>query len=239
MVEKNSIEREIVIYANAEQVWKALTDPNELNRWYTKECEIDLRLGGKIRMVHGWGAWTEGTITELIDGQRLVFQTEDDSETIISLREEDGGVRVTIEYQMLFIGDDGIGMSENMAFGTEQFMKNAKSVLETGTDLRFFFWPSWIGLSHTSVRPDHHLDVEHGTYVLGASEQSPSQLSGLRRGDIIIEANGKKVRNYEGLETIIWSVKPEEKLTFKVIRNGKELQLGCRVLAHPRGEMAG
>jgi len=239
MIEKNSVQREVVIHADADQVWKALTDPNELNRWYTKECEIDLRLGGKVKMVHGWGAWTEGTITELIDGQRLVYQTGDDSETIIMLREDEDGVRVTIEYRMLFIGDDGIGMSENMAFGTEQFMKNAKSVLETGTDLRFFFWPSWIGLSHTSIRPDHHLNVEHGTYVLNVPEQSPAYLCGLRRGDIIVEANGKKVKHYEDLETIIWSVKPEDQLTMKVVREGKPIQLACTVAAHPRGEMAG
>ena len=44
----NHVKREIVIRTTPERVWKALTDPQERNRWETRYCEIDLKVGGHI-----------------------------------------------------------------------------------------------------------------------------------------------------------------------------------------------
>ena len=38
---KDSIKREIVVHAPLNQVWDALTKPEHLNRWYTKNAEIE------------------------------------------------------------------------------------------------------------------------------------------------------------------------------------------------------
>jgi uncharacterized protein YndB with AHSA1/START domain len=46
MVE-DSIEREIVIEAPIEVVWKIITEPEHVARWFSDEAEIDLRPGGE------------------------------------------------------------------------------------------------------------------------------------------------------------------------------------------------
>jgi uncharacterized protein YndB with AHSA1/START domain len=41
------IERDILIEAPAEVVWRVVTDPGQLQRWYCDAAEIDLRPGGE------------------------------------------------------------------------------------------------------------------------------------------------------------------------------------------------
>jgi uncharacterized protein YndB with AHSA1/START domain len=52
------IEREIEINAPIEDVWKALTDSNELARWFPLEARVMPGLGGKIFV--SWGPACEG-----------------------------------------------------------------------------------------------------------------------------------------------------------------------------------
>jgi len=52
------IEREIEIKAPLEDVWKALTDANELARWFSLEARVTPGLGGKIFV--SWGPACEG-----------------------------------------------------------------------------------------------------------------------------------------------------------------------------------
>jgi uncharacterized protein YndB with AHSA1/START domain len=42
------VEREIEINAVVEDVWKALTDANELARWFPLEARVTPGVGGKI-----------------------------------------------------------------------------------------------------------------------------------------------------------------------------------------------
>lgn len=57
---EESVVREIVVYAPLEQVWDALTKSEHLNRWYTKNAEIEFRIGGRGYMEHGWGQHLKG-----------------------------------------------------------------------------------------------------------------------------------------------------------------------------------
>jgi uncharacterized protein YndB with AHSA1/START domain len=53
------IEKQIEIAAPAETVWKALTNAEELKRWFPLEARIEPGMGGKIML--SWGPEWEGT----------------------------------------------------------------------------------------------------------------------------------------------------------------------------------
>ncbi|MGB0035915.1 MAG: SRPBCC domain-containing protein [Candidatus Acidiferrales bacterium] len=57
--ESRKIEKEIEIAAPIEAVWKALTDDEELKRWFPLEARVEPGKGGKIFV--SWGADCEGT----------------------------------------------------------------------------------------------------------------------------------------------------------------------------------
>jgi uncharacterized protein YndB with AHSA1/START domain/predicted enzyme related to lactoylglutathione lyase len=108
-------DREIVITrvvdAPRELVWSAWTDPAHLPHWYGAKgwtlpvCEIDLRVGGSYRFVHA-GPDAEqmesrGVYREIAAPSRLVSTESMDGmpevENTMTLTEEDGRTRITIE----------------------------------------------------------------------------------------------------------------------------------------------
>jgi uncharacterized protein YndB with AHSA1/START domain len=49
----NLIEREIVVEAPIEIVWKTLTEPSEISRWFAQETHFELRTGAEGVLVFG------------------------------------------------------------------------------------------------------------------------------------------------------------------------------------------
>lgn len=70
----DSIRKELTLSAPRDRVWRALTDPAELLRWFpTHAAEVDLRPGGAVRF--SWqDSGDEGVIDEVEPGERLVFR---------------------------------------------------------------------------------------------------------------------------------------------------------------------
>lgn len=72
-VKTRSQEHEIEIDAPIEAVWKALTDAEELTRWFVEEARVTPGLGGRI-----WGSWGPGQsgekqIDDWQPGKRLLL----------------------------------------------------------------------------------------------------------------------------------------------------------------------
>jgi uncharacterized protein YndB with AHSA1/START domain len=70
----DSIRRELTLAAPRDRVWLALTDVEQLVRWFpTSSAELDLRPGGALRL--SWEDMTdEGVVDEVSAAQRFVFR---------------------------------------------------------------------------------------------------------------------------------------------------------------------
>lgn len=225
---KDSLKREIVVNAPLNKVWDALTKPEHLNLWYTKNADIEFRIGGKGYMNHGWGATSEGVFTEIDIMKRFVLQSIDgDFTTITSLEEISDGVKVSIEYQASFIGEMNQSTKENMLFGTSQFLENLKSVYETGTDNRSMFWKTWIGIVHTTN------EGERGTRVLQVKEDSVAATAGIKPEDIILEIDGEEIGGYESFERTLNKKNVNGNVTLTIERKNEKSQVNCFVDAYP------
>lgn len=225
---KDSIKREIIVNAPLKQVWDALTKPEHLNRWYTKNAEIDFRIGGKGYMNHGWEATSEGVFTEIDTMKRFVLQSlESDFTTITSLEKVKNGIQVSIEYQATFIGEMNQYKKENMLFGTSQFLENLKSVYETGTDNRTKFWKAWIGIAHTTN------EGERGTRVLQVKEGSVAATAGLKPEDIIVEIDGEEIEGYKSFEKTLNEKTVHYNVNLTIVRKSEKLRINCLVDAYP------
>lgn len=66
---QDMIEREVVYPVSPERVWAALTEPDQIRRWFGNEgAEIDLRPGGAIHL--SWSHGTSRAIVETVDPPR-------------------------------------------------------------------------------------------------------------------------------------------------------------------------
>lgn len=60
----------------------------------------------------------------------------------------------------------------------------------------------------------------YGVIVTNVVSASPAELAGIKIGDVIISLNGKKINNYEELQTFLKSKKVEDQIAVGIVRNG-------------------
>lgn len=61
------------IHASPAEVWRALTEPDELVRWFVAEAEVDLKPGGRFRWVFGRGSGDPGPTPLVTEGECLAL----------------------------------------------------------------------------------------------------------------------------------------------------------------------
>jgi uncharacterized protein YndB with AHSA1/START domain len=146
--------------ADIETVWRAWTEPDQLRQWWgpekttVPECEIDLRVGGRIHVVTEAGAamgkyqgtrWPmEGTISQLEERSRLVHDArswtegEEDTTTIhhvndLTLTEADGSTVVLLEVAISQIGAKAKMAAFGMKWGYKQQLDQLGELLAART----------------------------------------------------------------------------------------------------------
>ncbi|MFN3966489.1 MAG: Do family serine endopeptidase [Endomicrobiia bacterium] len=84
----------------------------------------------------------------------------------------------------------------------------------------------WLGVEikpvDTAIKNQFGLKDEKGVLINNVLEGSPAEKAGLKRGDIIIEFDGKVVENVSQLQDIVAKTAPKKKVKIKVIRDRKE-----------------
>jgi uncharacterized protein YndB with AHSA1/START domain len=94
------VRREVLLAAELDEVWDALTKPAALRAWFSNEAELVPAPGGK-----GHFRWDDGSqrdaFVEAVEDQRmLVFRwgtsPEDESRVEIALEELEEGTRVSV-----------------------------------------------------------------------------------------------------------------------------------------------
>jgi serine protease Do len=85
----------------------------------------------------------------------------------------------------------------------------------------------WLGIlgerNSEAIADYYNLPTSNGIIVLNLVNRGPSDRAGLKRGDIIIELNDKKVSDSLDVEKILGQLKPGEKIKVKLYRGTKLL----------------
>jgi uncharacterized protein YndB with AHSA1/START domain len=68
----SEVRRETTFESDPDEVWHAISDERELERWLGEEVELDPVEGGDVRVVTD-GEERTGNVEEVEDGSRLVF----------------------------------------------------------------------------------------------------------------------------------------------------------------------
>jgi uncharacterized protein YndB with AHSA1/START domain len=92
------VTREIVFPVPPDEVWEALTDPDQLEEWFANDVELDPREGGEGIFRWDNGEERRGVVEELEEERRLALRWEDDGLLEVELADaEDGTVLVVRE----------------------------------------------------------------------------------------------------------------------------------------------
>jgi len=84
----------------------------------------------------------------------------------------------------------------------------------------------WLGVYIQDITRDikeaMDLKSERGILIRDVVEDSPADVAGIEQEDVIIEFNGKKVRDTSRFTRMVRSTSPGEEVTLTIIRDGKE-----------------
>lgn len=141
-----------------------------------------------------------------------------------------GGPLFNLRGEVIGINTAIIAGGQGIGFATPINM--AKEVLsqlkEKGRVTR-----GWIGVSIQEVTPElaqsFGLKERQGALVSSVQKDDPADKGGVKPGDIIVEFNGKEIKEVGDLPRVVASTPPGKTVKVKVIRDGKEKFLNVTV----------
>ena len=68
------VERSVELDASPDDVWRALTEPDELAAWFGPEAELDVQPGGRGRFVDDDGVVRRAVVDHVRPGEQLVLR---------------------------------------------------------------------------------------------------------------------------------------------------------------------
>jgi uncharacterized protein YndB with AHSA1/START domain len=136
---KRRIEMVFGLRAPPRTVFRALTDPKQLVRWFADTARFEARKGGEYYIVQGGGHPHAGRVLECVPGRKLVLAwREAGMTTRVAYRLGGSRGSTTLLFRQTGIRRDAQRPLFFLAIyaGWVYYLSNLRSVVETGTDLR-------------------------------------------------------------------------------------------------------
>ncbi|MCC7211348.1 MAG: DegQ family serine endoprotease [Candidatus Brocadia sp.] len=113
-----------------------------------------------------------------------------------------------------------------------------KDLVEKGKVTR-----GWLGVVIQDIDPalakSFNVTVTEGVLVSDIQDGSPAKEAGFERGDIVIEYDGKSIRDVNHLRNTVAQTEVNKKVKVKVLRDGKEKDLTVKIGEQPSDLFAG
>jgi serine protease Do len=96
----------------------------------------------------------------------------------------------------------------------------------------------WIGVTIQELTPElsqkFGLKKSNGALVSDVAKDSPAAKAGIIRGDVILEFNGKEVKDVSSLRNMVAQSKTGSEVSMKILRSGKEYTVKVIIVEMPR-----
>jgi S1-C subfamily serine protease len=145
-----------------------------------------------------------------------------------------GGPLINTNGEVVAINTANMPYAQGIGFAVPANTAKAilKELVEKGRVSR-----PWIGIASMKVTPHiaryYGLPAREGALVARVEPYSPADDAGLRKGDIIEEIEGSRIEDPSEIASQVRKKKPNESLTLKVNRYGRQMQIPVRLDERP------
>jgi uncharacterized protein YndB with AHSA1/START domain len=134
-----TLEKTLFIRATPERVFRALTDPSELERWFVGKAEVDLRPGGALKFTWREHQVAEGAFLIVDPPHRLSFRWQMDENlgkttVTIELNSQGEGTHLRLIETGWGVGDDWDRLYDAVEPGWSFFFGRLVAWLEEGKE---------------------------------------------------------------------------------------------------------
>jgi uncharacterized protein YndB with AHSA1/START domain len=140
VVESFETRQSYYLPASPARVFRSLTVPAELRRWFLADAELQPRKGGQFRFSWGGGYWMTSEVSRFQRNRALGLVWLDArpdgshvrTDVLLSLRKQGSGTLLTLRHRGFTSPRHYAGCATRWAY----YLTNLKSVLGHGVDLR-------------------------------------------------------------------------------------------------------
>jgi serine protease Do len=126
------------------------------------------------------------------------------------------------------ITNNGSFAGAGFAIPSQIVRHSAESIIKDGT-----VHHGYLGISMNDVTPDNssffNLPDATGAIVSQVTPDSPASEAGLKRGDVLRELNGSKIKNGSALQVAVSQTAPGSAIKLGILRDGKQENLTVKV----------
>ena len=196
------ITEEVFVLAPVKMAYRAFTNSTALREWLSDVATVEAHPNGRMYLWWRGDFYSSGHYLELDENKRIRFRWFSDidpapTEVTVSVSEKEGGTMVRLDHE---IPDDPAWAHKAEPFRENwaESLRNLKSVLETGVDLRIAERPM-LGILPGDFTEEQakalNIPVQDGLRLDGVVDGMGAQRSGLQKDDVIVEMAGHPIHN--------------------------------------------
>ena len=196
------VTEEVFVLAPTKLAYRAFTNSTSLREWLCDVATVEAHPNGRMYLWWRGDFYSSGHYLELDENKRVRFRwfSNIDSaptEVTVSVSEKEGGTLIQLTHE---VPDDPAWTqtAESFRENWADSLRNLKSVLETGIDLRIAERPM-LGIMPGDFTEEQAkalgVPVREGLRLDGVVDGMGAQRSGLQRDDVIVEMAGHPILN--------------------------------------------
>jgi len=239
------VTEEVFALAPIKLAYRAFTNSTSLREWLCDVATVEPHTNGRMYLWWRGDFYSSGHYLELDENKRVRFRwfSNIDSaptEVTVSVSEKEGGTLIRLEHE---VPDDPAWTPKSESFRENwaDSLRNLKSVLETGVDLRIAERPM-LGILPGDFTEEQAnalgVPVHEGMRLDGVVDGMGAQRSGLQKDDVLVEMGGHPIRSdANSLPTAIAGKKGGDHIEVVIYRGPEKKTIDLELSKRPMPEI--
>lgn len=240
-----TVTAETFVQAPLKFAYRAFTNATSLREWLCDVATVAPHPHGRMYLWWAGDFYSSGHYLELEENKRVKFRWFSSidpapTEVTVTFTEKDGGVNVRMDHEVLE-GEAWKGKPESFRENWQDSLRNLKSVLETGIDLRIAERPM-LGIvpGDFSEEQAKHLGipVREGLRLDATVDGMGAQRAGLQRDDLLVSMAGKPITNdFTSLQMAIAGKKGGDVVDVEFYRGAEKKKIAMELTKRPMADV--
>lgn len=240
-----TVTAETFVHAPLKFAYRAFTNATSMREWLCDVATVAPHPHGRIYLWWAGDFYSSGHYLELEENKRVKFRWFSNidpapTEVTVTFTEKDGGVNVRMDHDVPQ-GEAWQGKPESFRENWQDSLRNLKSVLETGIDLRIAERPM-LGIVPGDFSEEQaiHLGipVREGLRLDATVEGMGAKRAGLERDDLLVSMAGKTITNdFTSLQMAIAGKKGGDVVEVEFYRGAEKKKVAMELTKRPMADV--